>query len=78
MSIVCDGHRVVAVLFAGGLTVDMSVLEAVVLAVPGHLAGSCVGGGDGGSSPHSTLPAKSPVFGFFKFVGLLKWSYVWH
>lgn len=30
----CDGHRVVAVLFAGGLAVDVSELGAAVLGVP--------------------------------------------
>lgn len=30
----CDGHRVVAVLFAGRLAIDMSELGAAVLGVP--------------------------------------------
>lgn len=34
MDAACDGHRVVAVLFAGGLAVDMSELGAAVLRVP--------------------------------------------
>lgn len=34
MDATCDGHRVVAVLFAGGLAVDMSELGAAVLGVP--------------------------------------------
>lgn len=34
MDAACDGHRVVAVLFAGGLAVDMPELGAAVLGVP--------------------------------------------
>lgn len=30
----CDGHRVVAILLAGGLAVDVSELGAAVLGVP--------------------------------------------